>query len=352
MCTTLRIKANDGAVVVGRTMEFGIDPKSELMAVPAGTEATGTLPQGASGIRYTTKFGMIGATALGLRCLVDGVNDQGLYVGDLYFPGFADYSKVDPGSESRAMACYELGHWLLGSFACVEEVRASIGGIVLAATPIQALNNAVPPLHFTIHDRSGAALVLEPLDGKLVVRENPIGVLTNAPALDWHLTNLRNYIGLNPYNKSKTLLGDYALDPVEFGNGTGMFGLPGDSAPTSRFVRAVAFSQAALPVETGKDAVHQVFHLMNNFDIPPGSVRDDSDGEMRSDTTAWTTVVDLKNGTWAFRTYKNQNLRQITLRDALAACRGQARIVPMESAETISDVSSMFNNNHVVTDAR
>ena len=342
MCTTMRIKAEDGAVVVGRTMEFGIDPKSQLMVVPAGTNLTGTLPHGAAGIKYTTKFGMIGATALGLKCIVDGVNDQGLYVGDLYFPGFAEYAPVDEGSEPRGMACYEFGQWLLASFSCVDELKASIDGILLAGSPVDALNGGVPPLHFTVHDRSGAALVLEPLHGKLVASDNPIGVLTNAPPFDWHLTNLRNFVGLNPYNKSRTLLGDYTLDPLEFGNGTGMFGLPGDSAPTSRFVRAAAFCQAALPVKTAQDAVHQVFHLMNNFDIPPGSVRDDSDGAMRPDTTAWTTVVDLKNGTWAFRTYKNQNLRQINLRDALAACRGQTRIVAMESEEIISDVSSMF----------
>lgn len=43
MCTTLLITMN-GAVVSGRTMEFGFDVKSDVIVIPAGTEMTGTLP--------------------------------------------------------------------------------------------------------------------------------------------------------------------------------------------------------------------------------------------------------------------------------------------------------------------
>ena len=32
--------------------------------------------------------------------------------------------------------------------------------------------------------------------GELKVHENPLGVLTNSPSFDWHVTNLRNYVNL------------------------------------------------------------------------------------------------------------------------------------------------------------
>jgi choloylglycine hydrolase len=46
-CTGIELTAKDGGVVAARTLEFGIDPKSEVMVVPAGTAITGTLPMAA-----------------------------------------------------------------------------------------------------------------------------------------------------------------------------------------------------------------------------------------------------------------------------------------------------------------
>ena len=90
-CTGIQLVAKDGGVVAARTLEFGFDLKSNVMIVPAGTVFTGTLPDGGKGIRYKTKYGFVGANALGMKAIVDGVNDQGLYVGLFYFPGYASY---------------------------------------------------------------------------------------------------------------------------------------------------------------------------------------------------------------------------------------------------------------------
>ena len=54
-----------------------------------------------------------------------------------------------------------------------------------------------PPAHLVVHDRTGASAVFEWRDGRMVVFDNPIGVATNGPHLDWHLTNLRNYVNLS-----------------------------------------------------------------------------------------------------------------------------------------------------------
>jgi choloylglycine hydrolase len=339
-CTTLLIVAKDGAVVSGRTMEFGFDVKSDVMVIPAGTPMIGTLTGGIKGISYTTKYGIVGANALGMPVIVDGINEKGLYVSDLYFPGFASYANVTPETASRAMASYELANWLLGNFGTIEEVKARIGDVILAPTAVEALG-APPPLHFIVRDQSGKSLVIEPIEGQLKIYDDPVGVLTNSPTFDWHLTNLRNYIGLTARNVSSIQLGGNFSLP-QFGQGNGMFGLPGDSSPPSRFVRAVAYSQTALLAASGADAVRQVFHIMNNFDIPLGSVRDKDGNAIHVDYTVWTSVADLKNLRWYFRTYTDESIRQIDLPKALVAAGNHIRLISMSSEQPVIDRSTIF----------
>ena len=205
MCTTFLITAKDGAVVSGRTMEFGLDVESNVMIIPAGTPMTGTPPKGA-GISYTTKYGMVGANALDYQVIVDGINEKGLFFSALYFPGYAEYAQVTPDNISQAMAPHELGNWVLGTCATLEEVRDNIKDIVLVNTVVDALGGP-PPLHFIVRDPFGKSLVIEPLQGELKVYDNLVGVMTNSPTFDWHLTNLINYRALTAENVGDVVLG-------------------------------------------------------------------------------------------------------------------------------------------------
>jgi choloylglycine hydrolase len=350
MCTTLLITAKDGAVVSGRTMEFGFDVGSDVMVIPAGTPMTGTLPKG-TGISYKTTHGMIGANGLGFPVIIDGINDAGLYFSAHYFPGYADYAQVTDTNASSAMAPYEFGNWVLGTCATLEEVRDNIRDIVLVNTVVEALGGP-PPLHFIVRDRFGKSLVIEPLQGALKLDDNPVGVMTNSPTFDWHLTNLINYRSLTAENVGDVVLGGGFTLPL-FGQGSGMFGLPGDATPPSRLVRAVAYSQTAVPVETAADAVLQVFHIMNAFDIPVGSVSDtheeadpiDKDAVKKivhNDYTVWTTVADLANCRFYYRTYNDQSIRVVDLKKALAAARGDVRFIVMDSKQPVIDASTAF----------
>ena len=335
-CTGMRLIAQDGGVVAGRTLEFGIDLKSNVLVVPAGTAMAGTLPDGGKGLTYTTKYGMAGANAEDMNVIIDGLNDQGLYVGTFYFPGYAGYVTPTAANASRALAPYEFSTWLLANFANVDEVRANYDKVVLVPTVVEAIKTA-PPVHVVVHDRSGKAIVIEPIDGKLVLHENPFGVMTNSPSFDWHMTNLSNYVNLSVTNVPQVKMGSTELQQT--GQGSGLHGLPGDYTPPSRFVRAVVFSQSALPVATAPEAVLQLFHLLNAFDIPVGAVRS-KDNEY--DYTTWTSVSDLKNLRWYFRTYDDETIRSVDLRDALAAAHGQTKVIPMASKQKIDVVSTAF----------
>ena len=108
-------------------------------------------------------------------------------------------------------------------------------------------------MHFVVHDRSGKSVVIEPTDKTLKIFDNPLGVMTNSPTFDWHMTNLRNYINLTVTNVPPIDLGGVTL--AQFGQGSGLRGLPGDFTPPSRFVRAVAFSQSALQADTATQSI-------------------------------------------------------------------------------------------------
>jgi choloylglycine hydrolase len=81
-------------------------------------------------------------------------------------------------------------------------------------------------------------------------------------------------------------------------------------------VRAVAFSQSVFKSKTGDDAILQAFHVLNQFDIPKGSARDnekDANGNIQADYTLWTAASDLKTKRYYFHTYENRQIRMLDL---------------------------------------
>ena len=83
-CTGIQLTAKDGGVVAARTLEFGIDPKSEAMVIPAGTAITGTLPDSGKGISYVTKYGVVGANGLGQPVILDGINEASMSASSIF----------------------------------------------------------------------------------------------------------------------------------------------------------------------------------------------------------------------------------------------------------------------------
>lgn len=341
-CTGISLKAADGGAIRGRTLEFGFPLKSKVIVIPAGREFSGTLPDGSKGLAYKSRYAVVGANALGMPVILDGINDQGLSVGLFYFPNYAKYTDVTAENASHALAPYEFGLWALANFATVEEVREAVKSIVLVPTPAPGLGSAqgmVPGVHFFLQDKSGKSLVVEPVDGTLKVHDAPLGVMTNAPTYDWHMTNLANYINLSVKDIGEIKLGPETI--AAFGSGAGLLGLPGDFTPPSRFVRAAIFSQSAAPNATADDAVLSAFHILNQFDIPKGAVVNAAIGEPTPEITEWTSVADLKNLRWYFRTFSDQSIHMVDLKKAVEAAKGEIATIAMEGTkQPIMDVSS------------
>jgi len=309
-CTGVCIKAQDGSIIYARTLEFGADLESQVLFLPRGYQTVGTTASGNPGLTWKSRYAAVGMNAYDKNILADGVNEQGLAAGIFYFPDYAGYQKVTPADEAKSMAPWELVTWMLTNFATVEEIKAALPSIKVTAVPYGSKND-VPPLHYTAHDASGGSLVIEYVNGELHTYDNPIGVITNSPTFDWHITNLRNYIKLSDSNVSAIDVDGITLAP--FGQGSGLMGLPGDFTPPSRFVRAVALSHYAIPGKDAEAAVKTAFHILDSFDIPLGVVRPDADSGEPMEYTQWTCASDLKNRKFYFHTYDDRQVRTVSL---------------------------------------
>ncbi len=311
-CTGIRIKPKDGSIIYGRTMEFAADLESNVIVIPRGKSYVGTAPDNQSGLHWHMQYAVAGTNGLGMPHIVDGLNEAGLAVGLFYFPSYAKYQTVEPSQVDRALAPWELGTFLLGTCSDVPQAIAAAKRIRVAEV-VQEQFGFVPPCHFIAHDAAGHCAVLEFVNGELTVHTNPRGVITNSPTFDWHLTNLRNFINLSAVNVPPVELTGDTLQNL--GQGTGMLGLPGDFSPPSRFVRAVAFSQTAVPVETAHEGILQAFHILNQFDIPKGIARSVENGKETIDYTLWTAACDLADLQYYFRTFDDSRIRMVDLRN-------------------------------------
>ncbi len=310
-CTDFQLTAEDKSEVVGRSMEFALNLRSEVVLHPQGEKYSITLTNPHSdpiqGLSWTSKYGYLAVNAFGLDLPVDGMNEKGLSFGALWFPG-AEYQKVPAGKESEALLLTNIGNWLLGNFATVDEARAGLEKVYLFAEPIAEFGNTIPPCHISLHDATGKSIVIEFIKGEKVISDNPVRILTNAPYFEWHVVNLSNYINLNAMNAGPVKIGNTVIDGT--GQGSGFLGIPGDWTPPSRFVRIAAYKQFAKRAKNSTDVTILALHLLNTVDIPLGDVQEKNN---TSDYTQWVVIKDLTNKNFYVRSYEDPNLYQIDM---------------------------------------
>ena len=334
-CTGIRLTAKDGTIVYARTLELGADMDSSILVVPRGHEYVGDTPMGTPGLRWRTKYGFAGPNALGQPFVADGMNEKGLAVGCFLFPGTAGYQKIDATNAGRAIASYQVSIYLLGTCATVKDAVTALEGLCVGLV-VQGLPAALVQLHYAVQDAEGHSAVIEYVGGQFHVYENPLGVVTNSPTFDWHQTNLRNYVHLSPDNANPIEVAGKML--TGFGQGSGMWGLPGDFTPPSRFVRAVAFTHTAVPSDTAEQCVQQAFHLLNQFDLPRGAIRANNNGKTDVEFTNWTTAADVRNLRYYFHTYKSRTIRMVDLNKVDLNAKN-LKTISMGQEETVEDLS-------------
>jgi choloylglycine hydrolase len=321
MCTTFRIRTTSGDVVIGRTMEFALDLGWRLLVIPRGTEMTCTAPDG-PGHSFSAEHGFVGVGALGRPSATDGINDAGLYAALLYLPGYADYQPADGVPAGELVAPDQVASLVLGGAGSVREAIDVVSDVTVW-NRVEDLLGSVLPIHLVLFDAGGDAAVVEWVGGERHVHENPVGICTNAPPFDWHITNLRNYVNLSATNVSPLDLDGLSIKGL--GEGTGLLGLPGDWTPPSRFVRATTIAHATLPADGADAGMLAALHIVNAFDIPKGVVRSPEGG----DFTAWSSVIDLAGGRYALRAYNDPTPRILSLDELDLSAGAPTQSVPL-----------------------
>ena len=164
-------------------------------------------------VRWSSRFGSITYNTLGRDFIDGGMNEAGLYVGEMTLRGTV---WPQPGSRP-AIYHHQWMQYLLDNFATVDEVVAKLAKVTVGGHC---------QWHFLAADRSGAAAVIEFVDGRAVVAkgaELPVPVLCNR-AYAKELELLKAYAGAkdqgrpltkdcqqdNRFLRAATMLRDYA----------------------------------------------------------------------------------------------------------------------------------------------
>ena len=308
-CTGITLKSKDGANIVARSVEWaGGESPSDYIIVPRGYEKQSALPDSKTGgMKYTAQYGYVGLASEDY--VIEGLNEAGLSAGLFYFPKFSSYPKYIANDKDITISDTEFVAWILGSFTDVDEVIGALPFVRVVSTDPRA-----ETLHWRVADKSGHQIVIEYIDGIAMVHENKLGVLTNAPAYDWHITNLNNYINLHSGGIDSHKLGNIDLFPL--GSGTGFLGIPGDFTPPSRFVRAAFMQTSAPELATADKAVNQAFVILESLTIPIGAQY--AAGQAVPDipsATQWTSVTDMTNDKLYYTTMYNPIIRKFDLKN-------------------------------------
>ncbi len=350
MCTSLLYKDAAGKAYFGRTMELTVTLPYQLALLPKGAQCSSRM-EGHPEFVYQRLHNVIAITMPDrlptatdqikpdeLK-VVEGLNDAGLTFSLLAYPAAAG---AQTSEMTRAVvAASDLGAWILGSFATVAEVRAALEKQPVLLDPMKVLGGTVSPFHYVAHDPSGAGLVIEFHKGVMHLFDNPVGVMTNGPGFDWHLTNLGNYTFLSNVDRSSATFGSLQVSQPDSGIATA--GLPSSNTSVGRFIRAVYYVQFTEKSASPDEAVRTLSHVMNNFDRPRGVTIDlpgvdtcgieveglgDNDAPYQTEFTCWTIMSDLDRKQFYVRDYSGLNYISIDL--ASLSGLDAPRVIPLD----------------------
>lgn len=233
----------------------------------------------------------------------DAVNEQGLGMAGLNYPGNAQY--FAPVDKKANVASFELIPWILGQAKSVKEARKLVEQLNITD---DAFMPGLQPgtLHWLVSDQK-ESIVLEQNRTGLHVYDNPVGVLTNNPSFDMQLFNLNNYQGLQVQNPQ----GKFGpLKAQNYCSGLGSIGLPGDLSSPSRFVRAAFTKVHATLGATEGERVSQFFHLLASTAQVKGT-NQLANGNF--EYTIYSSCANATKGRYYYTTYQNPQINCVTL---------------------------------------
>lgn len=307
MCTAIAFKASDN--YFGRNLDYEFSYNETVTVMPRNYplkfRAAGTMK---------THFATIGMAFVqdDYPLYYDATNEKGLSVAGLNFPRNAVYN---PKNDLKTnVAPFEFIPYILCDCATVKDARKKLENVNLWN---ENFSSSLPhsPLHWMISDKTDS-IVAEPIKDGLKIYDNPIGVMTNNPTFDFHLTNLINYMNLGKDDPVNRFSDELELTP--YSRGMGAIGLPGDLSSASRFVKAAFTKLNSLRFETEEENVNQFFHILSSVEQQKGCCKVEHGYEY----TIYSSCCNVDKGIYYYTTYNNRRINGVDMnREDLSSSR-------------------------------
>lgn len=310
-CSRLMYTTSNNNVVVGRSMDWMEDIKTDLWAFPAGMLRIGSHSPNA--IQWTSKYGSVIASGYNLGS-TDGINTQGLTANLLYLAQ-ADYGKQ--GARQKSLSVLNWLQYVLDNYASVDEAVNEFRKNHFYIEANLLPNGTFPAVHLSLSDPTGDNAIFEYIGGNLVVYHNKkYTVMTNEPPFDKQLV-------LNDYWQG--LKGTF---------------LPGTTEPSDRFVRASYYLNQAPLMADEQQSISVVFSIIRNVSQP--IVKNNSDRPNQA-STLWRSVADIKRGIYYFEHTDRPNVFWVSLKKLDLSVKASAKKLPLSNGEIYAgEVSSYF----------
>lgn len=319
-----------------------------VSGIPAGTKITafqhlklGLPPSDAYVWNSTYDCVGIGADVViplvddGRNSLVDGLNAAGMSGAALWLPTSVYPAPSAAPKGARFVSSLDIVTWAISTHKTVDSLRTDLEAI-RDGKPIQSgallafwdpFQFNVPfadgvknfaPLHFQFHDLEGKSLVMEFRDGKMELTDNTdLGVMTNYPYIDWHRTNVENYLSVSNVDTNTGNL--VAMQLNAYGHGNGTMGLSTSPTPPSRLVRTahlLSYGTPWIACATDNEAHAFAANVLGNVTVLR-LMSIDAEGEQKGDFTQWTVVRDHSNPMLFLRTADGIGVWKIAFKDMI-----------------------------------
>lgn len=318
MCTRVLWGDANGAVLVGRNMDWVDELETALWVLPRGQERNDGL---AGTLAWVSQYGSVVASQYDLIA-TDGVNEAGL-CGHLLWLAESDYGVYDPGRPALGLSVWL--QYVFDNFASVADAVAW-----MEATDVQVVSMVDPiygrhiTLHMALEDASGDSAIIEYIGAEMVIHHGPqYTVVTNSPSYDQQLENVKRYEG--------------------FG---GTLPLPGSTEADARFVRAAFYLDRLPQPEDQAEGVAEMMSIMRNVAQPFGT----PDLERPNiSTTVWRTASDLTALRYIFESCYKPNIVWVDLGKLDFAVGAPSRKLDVTGVGwLVGDVSDKFEARPVL----
>lgn len=322
MCTAISLEKNG---IFGRTLDLEMSYGESVVMLPRRHEYRFLYEENEKAHPAILGTALVSG---GVPLFFDAMNESGLAVAALNFPGYAVYDQPTEGKIN--LASFEVIPWILCNSSSVSQAVSFLKKVNVTSDSVSP-DLPHTPLHWMIADGRSSAVAESTAKG-FRIYDNPVGVMTNAPLFPYHIARLREFASLSPYSPENRLCPD--IDMKDIPRGTGAIGLPGDWSSSSRFIRAVFAKNHTVRSNTRDGVISDFFHIADSVSIPCGCMRA---GGGKSVRTVYTSCFDLERGAYYYTTYESRSIRCVSF-DALDPTSCDLVELKMEKEEMIRRV--------------